>query len=284
MKNFYNPNNNWISFISSLLLLKAVKFPGVNGDSWNISSWTVSAGMISYAFFGGLMLILYEIKKSHYKKYLSAIIVVGAITILTLVKGNSMLEYSYDFGYLRGLAGFFTGVLCHTTFKSFQVRMNAMSATFFNIAEVMLLLCIAFFIYSGNIFRQFGFIYLILFFLAIFIFSFEKGSISGLLKQSGVLQRIGKYAYSIYMIHTLLLSIMSYIFIDLLHLTPSAYTWLFTLNFLLIYEVSKWTFTHIEMRFAYKETDVKRIHPTHKKVIYARGLLNRYNASSDTTS
>src|SRR6478735_5839211 len=31
-KSLYNPNNNWMSFISSLFLLKAVKFPGVNGE------------------------------------------------------------------------------------------------------------------------------------------------------------------------------------------------------------------------------------------------------------
>src|SRR4051794_19445955 len=91
IRSLYNPNNNWMSFISSLLLLKAVKFPGVNGESWNISSWAVSAGMISYAFFAGLMLLLYEIKKNHYKKYFSAVIVVVAIAILTFVKGNNIL-------------------------------------------------------------------------------------------------------------------------------------------------------------------------------------------------
>ena len=163
--------------------------------------------------------------------------------------------------------------------------MNAMPARFFNIAEPLVLLNIALFIYMGNIFKQFGFIYLVLFFLAILTFAFEKGSVSGLLKQSGILQRMGKYAYSIYMTHTLLLSLFSFVFIDLLHLAPSAYTWLFTLNFLLVYEVSKWTYTHVEMRFAYKEEVVsKPVQSVPKNVIYAKGISNRFTTSTDTTS
>lgn len=284
IKGMNNANNTWMSFISSLLLLKSVKFPGVDGESWNTSSWIVSAVMISYIFFGGLMLVLHEVRKSQYKKHFAASIVVLAIAILTLVKGNGMLNYSYDFGYLRGLAGFFTGVLCHLTFKSMQKRLNAMPARFFTIAEIGSLLSIVIFIYEGDFFKQVGSVYLVLFYLAILVFAYENGAVSALLRQSGILKRIGQYAYSVYMTHTLLLSLFSLLFIDLLHLSPSDYTWLFAFNLLLIYEVSKWTYKHIEMRFAYKEKNISPIQTAPKKVAYVKGMPTAHNSAVDPTS
>lgn len=274
VNNLNNANNNWISFVSSLLLLNSVKMPGVSDVSWNIPSWSISAEMISYAFFACMMLLLYEIKKNEYKKYISIAIVVAAIAIIMLVKGSGMLNYSFDFGYLRGLAGFFTGVLCVNAFTTFKNRIIVLPANFFHAAEAVLLLSIVFFVYEGELFKQVGFTYLILFFLSVLIFSFEKGFISRLLKQSGMLKRMGTYSYSIYMTHALLLSVFNIVFIRLLHFPPSAYVWLFALNYLFIYKVSEWTYKHIEMRFAAKPTTTKQAQTTvSKEVIYAKELI-----------
>ncbi|TKK65679.1 acyltransferase [Ilyomonas limi] len=269
INNLNNTNNNWMSFISTLFLLNAVKMPGVHDVSWNIPGWSISAEMISYVFFGSLMLLLFKIKKEQYKNYFAAAIVLAAIAIVAMVKGNGILNYSYDFGFLRGVAGFFTGMLCMNVFTACKNRINNLPASFFHFAECMLLLCTGFFIYEGETFKQVGFIYLILFFLSVFIFSFEKGFVSGLLKQSGILKRMGQYSYSIYMTHALLLSLFNIVFIRLLHLPASAYTWLFALNYLLIYKVSEWTYKHIEMRFAGKSKATKSVQ---KEVVFAKEI------------
>lgn len=279
-----NPNNNLMSFISSILLLKAVKFPGVNGSSWNIATWSVSAEMISYAFFGGMMLFVYEIKKPEYRKYLSIAIVMVSMVTIALIKGNARLNYTYDVGYLRGLAGFFTGVLCNNTFISLRKRMIHAKAAYFHIAESILLLLIAFFIYEGELFAQIGIIYLLLFFLSVLIFAFEKGFISSMLQQSGILRRMGKYSYSIYMTHTVVLIVFNFIFIHLLQLPSSAYVWLFAPNCLLIYELSKWTNKHIEQRFAYKEKQGAEVqHHSRNNGLYERNS-DRNSTVTETTA
>ncbi len=274
INNLNNVNNNWVSFISSLFLLNSIKMPGVHDVSWNIPSWSISAEMISYVFFGGIMLVLFKIKKKAYKNYIAAAVAIVAIVVVRLVTGNVMLNYSFDFGFLRGLAGFFTGVLCMSAYTYFKSSMHAMPAKVFHIAEVLLLLSVGFFIYEGEIFKQVGFIYLLLFFLAVFTFAFEKGFVSHLLKQSGILKRMGKYSYSIYMTHALLLSVFNIVFIRLLHLKPSAYMWLFALNYLLIYKVSEWTYKHIEMRFAARTKRDKQIQNAPKEDICAKEILS----------
>jgi peptidoglycan/LPS O-acetylase OafA/YrhL len=73
-----------------------------------------------------------------------------------------------------------------------------------------------------------------------------------MLNKSGLLHNMGKYSYSIYMIHTLLLSLFNVVFIRLLKLPASAYWYLFIVNYLIIYVVSAWTYKYIEMRFSLK--------------------------------
>lgn len=275
INNLHNDNNNWVSFVSSLLLLNSVKMPGVNDVSWNIPSWSISAEMISYTFFAGMLLLVHQIRKPSCQKYYSMVIVLTSVLTIVLATGSGTLNYSYDFGYLRGLAGFFTGVLCLHTFTAWRHRVGRMSLQFFNVAEALLLVCIALFVFFGDVLKPVGFVYLVLFFLAVFVFAFEKGFVSGMLKQSGILKRMGTYSYSIYMTHALLLSLFNIVFIRLLHLPPSAYTWLFALNYLVIYKVSEWTYHHIEMRFAAKKKVKRKTSSTlPAELLYVKEILN----------
>ncbi len=252
INNLDNANNNLLSFVSSLLLLNSVKLPGVHDVSWNIPSWSISAEMISYVVFGSLLLFLSKKNAQKYSNYLYNFIVIAAIISIVVINGNGKLNYSHDFGFLRGLAGFFTGVLCLHTFTALRSRISELPRVFFHVAESVLLLSIVCSVYEGEIFKETGFVYLVIFYLSVLLFAFEKGFISGLLRRAVVLKKMGTYSYSIYMTHAFLLSMFNIVFIRLLHLPPSAYSWLFVLNYLLIYKVSQWTYQHIEMRFAAK--------------------------------
>ncbi|MFN3382011.1 MAG: hypothetical protein ACK41O_21320, partial [Runella zeae] len=128
----------------------------------------------------------------------------------------------------------------------------------FAIAFVIL---IGLMIYYGAALKEVGFVYEILFFVAILVFSFEKGWVSRLFKKSTFLEKVGTYSYSIYMTHSLLISIFNILFIRILKFPPSAYWYLVFANYYLIYKVSEWTYKNIEMRFkgGHKKISIKHV-------------------------
>ncbi|QEC66636.1 acyltransferase [Panacibacter ginsenosidivorans] len=258
INNLNNENNSWHTFVSSLLLMNSVKQPGVTDVSWNIPSWSISAEMISYLMFGSLLFGLYKLQNLKNRNYFFAFIAVTSIAIMFIINGNYKINYSFNYGFLRGLAGFFTGVLCLNLFNFLRNNLNALPDLFFHISELLLIVSIGIYIYRGDTFKNIGFIYEIAFFSSVLIFAFERGFISGLLKRSGFLKKMGKYSYSIYMTHAFILSIFNIIFIRLLHFPPSAYAYLFIVNYFIIYKVSQWTYTNIEMRFSWKNKLARR--------------------------
>jgi peptidoglycan/LPS O-acetylase OafA/YrhL len=140
-------------------------------------------------------------------------------------------------------------VLCLNTFNYVKAWLRGWQNAFFSFLEVMALAATLIMVWQGEIYKSHGFIYEIMFFITILIFAFEKGWLSGVLKKSKLLHETGKLSYSIYMIHTLILSLFNIAFIRVLKFPPSAYSYLFIVNYLIIFFASRWTFKHIEVRF-----------------------------------
>ena len=253
INNLENVNNNWTSFFTNIFLINSVKVPAVNDVSWNIPSWSISAEMISYIIFAAVLLLIYKLNVNKYRNYFYAFIVLAAALLLITINGNYEINYSYNYGFLRGAMGFFTGVLCLNAFMFSKKYFTVLPSTFFHITETLVIAAIVYFIYEGKTYKPVGFIYEAIFFIAVLSFSFEKGFISAILKKSSFLKKMGTYSYSIYMIHALLLSWFNILFIRVLHLPTSAYSYLFIINYALIYIVSSWTYKNIEMRFSYKK-------------------------------
>ena len=239
-----NINNNTFTFFSNLLFLHSIKLPGVTDVSWNIPSWSISAEMIAYLVFGYVTLTINRYDWGKYKNIFYGFTALAGLGLLYLINHNFHLTYSFDYGFLRAIAGFFTGVLCFNSFLQWKKMADGLSSLFFSFAELIILVFVL---------KEYGFIYEVLFFLAIFIYSFERGFISGLLKKSSFLTKLGKYSYSVYMTHALLLSLFNILFIRILHFPTTAYSYLFLLNFLLIYVVSGFTYRQIELRFNWKK-------------------------------
>lgn len=244
-----NVSNNISTFFTNLFLVNSVKLPGIHDVSWNIASWSISAEMIAYLVFGLTMLFINYNGLSRIRLLFYFLVVAAGGTALYLCTGGLKLVYSFDYGFLRGIIGFFIGVICFNTFNATKTWFRSLSNTFFSLTEIIVLSLTIGFVCYGAIFKSYGFIYEILFFATILIFSFEKGWLSGLLKKSGFLHKTGKYSYSIYMIHTLILSLFNIVFIRVLKLPPSSYAYLFIVNYAIIWLLSAWTFKHIEMRF-----------------------------------
>lgn len=249
VNNLNNPANNLTTFLSNLFLLNSVKLPGVNDVSWNIASWSISAEMIAYLVFGVTMLQINRGRLGKYKVWIFAAVAVASAGVMHFFTGNFGLLYTFNFGFLRGVTGFFAGVLCFAAFNTNKTAIRNLSNGLFSVLEIVMLTITLTLVCYGELLKNYGFIYLAVFFITILVFAFEKGWLSAQLKKSKFLHRTGQYSYSIYMIHTLILSLFNVAFFRILKLPPSAYAYMFIVNYAIIWLASVWTFKHIEMRF-----------------------------------
>ena len=248
-----NANNTVFTFFSNLFLIHSVKLPGVTDVSWNIPSWSISAEMISYLLFG---LVVWGIHKAHVYKarnVVYALVALGALAIFYSIRGDFDLTRSFDWGFLRAWIGFFIGAVCFNVFNDTRDKVIAKPTILFHILEVVMIVAMIAMVFNREYLKPYGYVYEILFFVSIYVFAFEKGFISALLKKSGFLKKVGTYSYSIYMTHALLLSLFNIAFIRLAKLPTSSYAYLFILNYALIYFVSQWSYKHIELRFQWKK-------------------------------
>lgn len=257
-----NENNNVVTFFTSLFLLNSVKLFGVKDLSWNIPSWSISAEMISYFFFGVCMLFIAQVKLTRWKKEVYALVVLLNIAILYAVTGAFRMNYGYDYGFLRGLIGFFMGAVCFCVFQQVYPRWHTGKESWFSVAEFLSVVLIFLAIYFGAYLKDIGVVYDLIFFIPILIFSFEKGFVSKFLKRIPFLHKVGLYSYSIYLTHPFTLSIFNILFIRILHFQKEDYSYLFILNYAFIFLFARWTYHHVEMKFKdYKWLDSLRGSP-----------------------
>jgi len=265
-----NVSNNLTTFFTNIFLINSVKFPGVHDVSWNIASWSISAEMMAYLVFGLTMVIINNSSLSKVRVAIYAIVVVFSGFALYFATGGFKLVYTFDYGFLRGIMGFFIGVICYNTFYATKVYLRTLGDGLFSILEIIFLGLTIVSACYGSIFKSYGFIYEILFFLTIIVFAFEKGWLSKLLRRSKFLHKTGQYSYSIYMIHTLILSLFNIVFIRVLKLPPSSYAYLFIVNYAIIWYLSSWTFQNIEMRFNLSKSGADKkdsVNSTESKVL-----------------
>ena len=248
-----NTNNNIYSFFTNLFLINSVQLFNIQDVSWNIPSWSISAEVVSYTVFGLTMVLLSQYKLQSRRNIFFFIIIFVSVVLLVNVTHTFKINYSYNYGFLRGIIGFFSGAICYFVFSKFYTTAKSAKKTIFTITEIGILIILFLMTCYGAILKEVGLIYEVAFFAGILIFSFEKGSISQSLKKSTFLKNIGTYSYSIYMTHALLLSLFNIVFIRILKFPPSSYSYLFILNYYIIYKVSQWTYKHVEMRFKIKK-------------------------------
>ncbi len=249
VNNLHNPANSGLSFLSNLLLLQSTPVFGIKDVSWNIASWSISAEMIAYLVFGMLVVMVHKMGWFRQRVIMYLLVVLVSAALLVMITGGYALNYSFDVGFLRGLIGFFAGVLCLLGYRHTAGRMDVLSGGLFTVLELFTIVLTFYCIARGDVFKEFGLMYVLLFMVCIYVFSFEKGILSALLNKIPVLHELGAYSYSIYMWHTLLISLFNVLFIRVLHLPASSYVWLVFVNFLAIFFVAKWSYKHIEMRF-----------------------------------
>ena len=179
-------------FIPNMLLLQSW-LPNTTTLSWNPTSWSISTEYYMYMIFYATLLLKQNLR------YI-AWAVISAITFYFIIKN---IELGIDF--TRGLSSFFAGSLTYLFYKTYHQKVNFSTSIFTIIEVILVLLVIA--IVSNREIEHRSFLASILFIIQVFIFAFEGGAISKLLKLN-LFTYLGKISYSIYLTHPAIIFIM----------------------------------------------------------------------------
>ena len=184
-------NTSVESIFTNLLLIQALNLHGQ--ETWNFPGWSISAELVSYVVFALIALAF----PAGRLRALALIGLVSLIAVTVLSKGT--LHVTHDFGALRCLAGFSAGVLAQALAKRWRGP-GLETATALETGAVILFL--AFLAFAGS--NSLSYAAPFLFAAMTMAFAYQRGKVSRLLL-AAPLQALGRWSYSIYMVHVIVL-------------------------------------------------------------------------------
>ncbi len=201
----YTVYNLIFETLDSLTFMNSTPILGSN-EGMNPVSWSISAEMISYVYFG-LIVILFM------KKHIIAIALATIVTFIFFFQYGH-LEVAGALGFLRGILGFSLGVIVHSLHQRFSCQFKGWEIPY--LATLVML----FYFVDLEIKQELILAFPFWFGLGIFIFCRSGGLISKFLRIRAV-QFLGKISYSIYLNHFFVLWVIHFIFWKVLKLEAS---------------------------------------------------------------
>ena len=190
------------ALIPSVLLLNAMGLTP-QGTVWNGPAWSIGAEFYVYLLFAVLLVLAGR------RLMLGAL----ALSLSALVVGYwaapALMNATWDYGVIRCIAGFFGGVVAYHIYELIGER-GLMRATLWEAGAAALV--VAFVIYASDGADNVSSLSLaapLVFGAAVVTFAGERGLLSLLLK-ARPLKALGRYSFSIYMIHMPLLVMLCY--------------------------------------------------------------------------
>ena len=194
--------------ISNLLLTHSLGFHDYL--AWNAPSWSISVEF--YTCFAFIFLVLVFRSSKH--MYMALAGVIGASSLFLLLVPEEHLYVSVDYGIVRCLLGFSIGMLVEQLRRSDRGAARfvtaARTAANLKIAEPVIVLVAGVFIILADTTPLSVFVPF-LFGLVVWVFSFEAGAVSGVLKHRLPVW-LGTLSYSIYMTHSVVILVIRGIF------------------------------------------------------------------------
>jgi peptidoglycan/LPS O-acetylase OafA/YrhL len=168
--------------------------------TWNVPSWSISAEWWAYMVFPFLAIFISRRKG----------LAIGILAIFAILAYIAMmywlprhdpfdpkvvvphnLDISFDYGYLRGLAGFISGMLLYKLYEAGLFRKIFQKDIMAVCVIGCTLVCLHFGLNDG--------VYIILFAAVIYVFACNEGKLHSFCNNR-IAQYLGKISYSIYMI------------------------------------------------------------------------------------
>ncbi|PWT70738.1 MAG: hypothetical protein C5B59_20255 [Bacteroidetes bacterium] len=172
--------------------------------TWNVPSWSISAEWWAYMIFPLIVLFLSKNKRLAILTLIPLIVLTYCALMYWLPRKNYFvpnvpvphnLDITFDYGYIRGMAGFVTGMLAYELYQS------RLLANFFQ-KDLVALLVVLGTIYLMHVKINDG-ICILLFALVVLCFACNDGRLQRLCNFRFA-QFIGDISYSIYLIQTFL--------------------------------------------------------------------------------
>lgn len=180
---------------TNLLLVQALGFhPGL---TWNTPSWSISTEFWTYLIFAGVCFLLPRLRTAA-----SILLIASSVAILVFVSRFGMRE-TFDWAIARCVFGFFTGVLTFEILsRGWLKRVGGSGA---EIGAVLFALAYLLFI-PGN--RALEYLAPPIFACLVLVFANGRGLVSEMMDRRAV-NALGRWSYSIYMVHMLVLAIIA---------------------------------------------------------------------------
>jgi peptidoglycan/LPS O-acetylase OafA/YrhL len=188
------------ALLPSLFLFNAMN---LQGDVWNGPAWSIGAEFYVYLLFA--LLLLFSPRR------FVPICIALSITALALIawRAPDFMNSTWDYGLIRCIAGFFAGIVAYHCYERLG-RMDVFKATLWELAAVSAV--ILFIIGAGegpdDVFAL-SLAAPLVFGTAVIVFAGEQGLMS-LLLRARPFRALGRYSYSIYMVHQPLLIMLCY--------------------------------------------------------------------------
>ncbi len=170
------------------LLVQALGFTGPTG--WNTPAWSISTEFWTYAVFALLCL-----GRRRFLMLTAPVLVIGGLGIVAGYSQNGM-DTTFDFGFARCVAGFFSGVLVHALWLRTRAVMptRIMAWNMMELAAVVVAFTFVALVGRGLLSVAAPMVFA----AVVYVFAFARGAASSVLHgRAG--QVVGRLSYSIYM-------------------------------------------------------------------------------------
>jgi hypothetical protein len=166
-------------------------------ETWNGPAWSISTEFYTYLVFAAVCLAAHG---RALRTALSLLLALGGVVVLARFSRYGMRE-TFGWGFFRCLYGFFSGVLIYEIWRRGFAKPLAGS-----FAEAVALAAVVAFITWAPDDHAAEYLATPLFALAVLVFAAERGILSRALTTRPA-SAIGRWSYSIYMVHTLVIAL-----------------------------------------------------------------------------
>ncbi len=234
--------NNLGSFIANLLLIHSLGL--YNYGTWNIYSWSISVEFYTYVVFFVLITTL-----DRRKSIIFPAVIATLIYVFVLYINSGQINVIYQFGIFRCLAGFYLGVLIYRLRIKQKYKLR-----YLNLLECAALLGLITSVSLAHTGVTAQVLVIISLGAAIYVFSQDQSGIFGRILNLSLLACIGRWSYSIYMLHGLFIAIIYSFFLYVIKVSTHDLSGVVTviantLLLIVVIVISKYSYQHIEQRF-----------------------------------